>query len=184
MKKGILIILILGLFLTSFASITLTRYNSEGNPIEIKQISDSKGNQIEVRVKYLEDKGVFYGEMSVIEKDNSVDEYASYSQNFNFYTTKSNYMKYEKPALYNTIKWSIRGAVTVTAFILSAPLGAHIGIVGAFGGINGGIIVPVMASTLAFSGTIIGENIIENYEEEKWIIIRRIDAKESIMYAY
>jgi hypothetical protein len=66
--------LIIGIVLNSFASITLTRYDAAGTPIETQQISDSKGNQIEVRVSYLEEKGVFFGEMYVAKEDNTVVE--------------------------------------------------------------------------------------------------------------
>ena len=168
MKKGVLIILIIGIVLNSFASITLTRYDAAGTPIETQQISDSKGNQIEVRVSYLEEKGVFFGEMYVLNEDNTVDEYISYSHNFNFYTNKSSYMKYEKPALYNTIRWGIKGGVTAAAFLIAAPIGVHIGIAGAFGGINAGILVPSVASALAFTTSTTVEHIIENFKEEEW----------------
>ena len=169
MKKGVLIILIIGIVLNSFASITLTRYDEAETPIETQQISDSKGNQIEVRVSYLEEKDIFFGEMYVAKEDNTVDEYFSYSKNYDFYTNKTNYMKYEKPALYNTIKWGIKGGVTVAAFLIAAPIGVHIGIAGAFGGINAGILVPSVASALAYTTSTTVEHIIENFKEEEWI---------------
>ncbi|PNR88512.1 hypothetical protein X925_06240 [Petrotoga sp. 9T1HF07.CasAA.8.2] len=174
MKKGVLIILIIGIVLNSFASITLTRYDEAETPIETQQISDSKGNQIEVRVSYLEEKGIFFGEMYVAKEDNTVDAYVSYSKNYDFYTSKINYMKYEKPALYNTIKWGIIGGTTVVTFLIFPPMSLPIGI--AFGGsaINAGILIPPLASLLAFvTSTMTADefiqHIIQNYKEEVWI---------------
>jgi hypothetical protein len=107
MKKGIVIILLMGLFLNMFASINLVRYDQEGNPIEKEQISDSKGNEIEVSVVYLQDKGVFYGQMDVIKEDKTVDKYVSYSENYDFYTGKMKYIKYENSLLYKLRKLNI-----------------------------------------------------------------------------
>jgi hypothetical protein len=174
MKKGVLIILIIGIVLNSFASITLTRYDAAGTPVETQQISDSKGNQIEVRVSYLEEKGVFFGEMYVAKEDNTVDAYVSYSKNYDFYTSQINYMKYEKPALYNTIKWGIIGGATLVTFFVFPPIGLPIGI--AFGGtaINAGVLIPPLASLLVFAASSMTadefiQHIIQNYKEEVWI---------------
>lgn len=161
---------VLLIFLNSFASVILRKKDKFGNPIETQIISDSSGNAIEVNVMFLEKEGYFFGEMLVFKEDKTTEKFVSYTDNYNFYTRKINYAKYERPILYNTIKWTTITAITISSAVIMGPIiGSQIGIAGAFGAINGSTTLAIIGGSGSLVSTIAIDNLIQNHKKGKWL---------------
>ena len=173
MKKSITLIIVLSLFLNLFASVTLIRQDEYGNVLETKMISDSSGNSIQVNTMYMESNGYFVGKMEVIGKDGSIENFISYTDNYEFYTKKMNYFKYEKPLLYKSLKYTTIAVITLgSAYIAGPIIGSHIGIAGAFGAIDGSVPFFIIGGAGSFLGTVAIDNFIQNHKKGEWVIVK------------
>ncbi|TGG86965.1 hypothetical protein [Geotoga petraea] len=163
MKKGVIIILVLSMFLNVFSSVKIFRYDENGNLQSNLKISDRKGNEVYVNILSLEKKEAYFGEMFVKKDDDSVDRYISYSYDYDFYTGKWSYYKYEKPILYNTFKYGSIAIASGIGFVIALPVQ-----VASLVGLSVAAVSGVAVTSSGLLAEKVIDKIFDNYDEEKW----------------
>lgn len=163
MKKAVIIVLILSMFLNVFSSVKIFRYDENGNLQSNLKISDRKGNEIYVSILSLEEKDAYFGEMFVKKDDGSIDRYISYSYDYDFYTGKRSYYKYEKPFLYNTLKYGSIAIASGLVSIIAMPLQ-----IASIIGISAATASAIAAPSSTYLAEKVIDKIFDNYDEEKW----------------